>query len=95
MSEYQAVTNFRTSAEMFDAGYAIAFYNINSWCYEWRFREETFKTYSRQMTENRQPNVPVARIEWVRANAIVGKLREIAPYGLRDDPNLAGNVQGG
>ena len=63
--------NFKTSAEMFDAGYAIPLYGINGSLRVWRFRDEEYETdaCSCQTTMNHD-GIPLARIEDVRANAL-------------------------
>ena len=62
--------NFKTSQEMFDAGYAMMEFNIMSDCYNWRFRDETFKTFSIPYVMNKEPNIRLARIEDVRAGIL-------------------------
>ncbi len=65
-----ADTNFKTTEEMFAAGYAIPIYSILSDSHTWKFRDETFKTFSCPTVRNSEPDIPLARIEDVRERAI-------------------------
>ena len=62
--------NFKTSQEMFEAGYALMTFNIMSDCQNWRFKDENFKTLNIPTVQNSEPNIKLARIEDVRANAL-------------------------
>lgn len=62
--------NFKTSQEMFDAGYAIPTYSIMTNCRMWQYRGEIYKTFSVQTVRNTEPDFDMARIEDVRASAI-------------------------
>lgn len=60
---------FRTSAEMFDAGYCLPFYDINTNMQCWKFLDETLKTVpgNVKIYRNEQPDIWLAKIEDVRA----------------------------
>lgn len=64
------MTDFKTSKEMFDAGYAMQTFSIMSDCLNWKFREESFKTFSVSFVMNKEPNIKLAKIEDVRAVAL-------------------------
>lgn len=62
------MTAFRTSAEMYDAGYCLQQYNINSDLTYWRFRDDVVRTWGEVPTvQNKEPNIPLARYEDVKA----------------------------
>jgi len=66
-----ADTHFRTSAEMFDAGYALPVFSIMRDSLSWKYREEEFRTFpSCPTVQNHEPNLRLARIEDVKANVI-------------------------
>lgn len=63
---------FKTSDEMFDAGYAHMAFNIMSDCYNWRYRDEKLKTLGAPFIvhSNIEPNLKLAAVADIRQHAI-------------------------
>lgn len=63
--------DFHTSKDIFDAGYCMREYDINRDSEVWIYRDERFKVHFQSVTlcQNREPDIKLAKIENVRANA--------------------------
>lgn len=62
--------NFSTSAQMFDAGYAVLVYDVSTDCYCWQYRDEIYR-FSKKIPSyyNVDPEIRLAKIEDVRHEA--------------------------